>query len=714
MMKKVLLVVMMMVLMLSMMQGAYGETFSEAADEAAAICTDIGMILGAGDGVTPAYLATQPMRYQGAIMLLRLKGFYDTAVVYDYTANYNDVDELVWDGGKKVLGYLFSNQETIGFRGYPDGSFKPLVEMTAKQYYKLMLIALGYEENVDFAWNTTGSLLGTLEKAQEVGMTWLLLDDDFTVKDLTLATVEALRLPMKGTTETLAESLIDLGAIDSTVAITSGLILGEVPDPEPEATISIARNYEIALVLGRTVLTIGIENATYKDELGGNNSTTEALIDSFDGQFDTPVSWNSTVDITYSNITRLSDTSVMIEIPAIDDYRITGNEDVEVILSTLLFNEDIDSEVATTGFVIVDSGSGQIESPWMIIEANDLQFINEYPDHLYTVENNLEFSEVSYNPITIFNGELDGKNHTLSGLVLTATADTGTGLFKEIDGATISNLIIDNFTINGDAMSHLGLIAGLAKESTIMNTYVDNSLVTGKRVGLIVGRSDGDMTIENCHVDNSTASLNGLGSGSGGILGYSGDDVSGETIISECTVNNTEVSGFSSVGGIVGKALNRITVENSSYSGVIHGGFVLGGIIGNSSYECEIIDNSAFGTVTGSNEIGGIVGYVSGDYSITGNYAGQTSLKLTMEDISGYHAHRILSLYDTASTSMNNTAKSTMKLYNGLDVDHSSQFVSDASGLDGLDSGLLFIPVIPIIPDPGFFIPIPEIIIPGF
>ena len=85
-----------------------------------------------------------------------------------------------------------------------------------------------------------------------------------------------------------------------------------------------------------------------------------------------------------------------------------------------------------------------------------------------------------------------------------------------------------------------------------------------------------------------------------------------------------------------------------------------------------------------------------------------------MEDISGYHAHRILSLYDTASTSMNNTAKSTMKLYNSLDVDHSSQFVSDASGLDGLDSGLLFIPIIPIIPDPGFFIPIPEIIIPGF
>ncbi|MCK5762788.1 MAG: hypothetical protein KAH05_01590, partial [Clostridiales bacterium] len=448
MMKKVLLVVMIMVLMLSMMQGAYAETFSEAADEAAAICTDIGMILGAGDGVTPAYLATKPMRYQGAIMLLRLKGLYDTAVVYDYTANYNDVDELVWVGGKKVLGYLFVNQETIGFRGYPDGSFKPLVEMTAKQYYKLMLIALGYEENVDFAWNTTGSLLGTLEKAQEVGMTWLLLDDDFTVKDLTLATVEALRLPMKGTTETLAESLIDLGAIDSTVAITSGLILGEVPDPEPEATISIARNYEIALALGRTVLTIGIDNATYKDELGGNNSTTQALIDSFDGQFDTPVSWNSTVDITYSNITRLSDTSVMIEIPAIENYRITGNEDVEVILPTSLFNEDIDSEVATTGFVIVDSGSGQIESPWMIIEANDLQFINEYPDHLYTIENNLEFSEVSYNPITFFNGELDGKNHTLSGLVLTATTDSGTGLFREIDGATISNLIIDNFTIN--------------------------------------------------------------------------------------------------------------------------------------------------------------------------------------------------------------------------------------------------------------------------
>ena len=125
------------------------------------------------------------------------------------------------------------------------------------------------------------------------------------------------------------------------------------------------------------------------------------------------------------------------------------------------------------------------------------------------------------------------------------------------------------------------------------------------------------------------------------------------------------------------------------------------------------MNNSAFGTITGENIIGGIISVVADNQIITNNYAGQTSLKAKSEDISGVFIHRVLSIYAVPSVEMDNTANSLMKLYNSMNVDYSSQFVSDKAGIDGLDTGLIFMPLVPTLPEPGYSPLHPGVIIPG-
>jgi len=190
------------------------------ADEAdSKICADLGMILGSGGGVTAEYLASQPTRLQGAIMFLRLKALEDEAKAFIVTGeNFSDLDGLN-ETNKAILGYLKANPQ-LGFAGIGDNKFAPLQLMTAKEYYKVLLVALGYEEGTDFTW------ANVLQFAASKGLVKLLDNDNFTVSDLCTATVEALKATVKGGTDTLISVLVENGIIAADKAKASGLYSG--------------------------------------------------------------------------------------------------------------------------------------------------------------------------------------------------------------------------------------------------------------------------------------------------------------------------------------------------------------------------------------------------------------------------------------------------------------------------------------------------------
>jgi len=216
--KKVIALVLACSMVFSSFTAAFADTAIPADAQAA---KNLGMLVGSGSGVTPEYLNEQPSRIQSAIMFLRLKGLYETAVAFKGTENFADAKDMQWAEGKNILAYLKANP-SLGFIGTGANMFNANEKIDAKSYYKVMLEALGYKQNTaeivgDFTWNDV------LTFAASKGLTKVANDANFQVADIATATIETLKANVKGGTKTLAASLVEAGVINEAAAIAAGV-----------------------------------------------------------------------------------------------------------------------------------------------------------------------------------------------------------------------------------------------------------------------------------------------------------------------------------------------------------------------------------------------------------------------------------------------------------------------------------------------------------
>lgn len=185
------------------------------------VCELLDVLRGTGGGLTAEYLASKPQRYQAARLFLRLQGLEDDALAFPGTANFSDVEAMPdWQfaaENKAVLAYLYANPE-LGFVGYTDGTFRPFNEISAMEYYKVLLTALGYEQNVDYVYGDD-----LLDFAASLGLSEVADVEEFTIMHLATATVEALKAVVKDGEETLLEKLVADGVIDEDLAIETGI-----------------------------------------------------------------------------------------------------------------------------------------------------------------------------------------------------------------------------------------------------------------------------------------------------------------------------------------------------------------------------------------------------------------------------------------------------------------------------------------------------------
>lgn len=174
------------------------------------IAGDLGLLIGDGDGLTDAYLAKSTTRLQAAIMFLRLRGLQDEAFAYTGTDNFADAD-LVNPTNQAVLAYLKANQ-ALGWAGVGDGKFDPSTSVTAQQFYKVILEALGYHTGTNFAYKDTISFAASkgLGKAASNG--------EFVNADIATAIVEALKANIMGSEQTLAQLLVEDKVIEASDA----------------------------------------------------------------------------------------------------------------------------------------------------------------------------------------------------------------------------------------------------------------------------------------------------------------------------------------------------------------------------------------------------------------------------------------------------------------------------------------------------------------
>lgn len=213
--KKMLSVIVVIAMLATTMLPAFAADTAAAPKTEADIVKALGVVIGGEDGITDEYLQATTLRYQSAIIFLRLIGLEADAREYAGEDNFADANTVSADT-KKYLGYLKTHPE-YGWIGIGNNMFDPNSATSAQAFYKVLLETLGYK-------CTVGDVQGdfdyanTIAFAAEKGLAKVANVDKFTNADLITAVLEVLPLEKKGTGKTLLKTLVEAGVINEEIA----------------------------------------------------------------------------------------------------------------------------------------------------------------------------------------------------------------------------------------------------------------------------------------------------------------------------------------------------------------------------------------------------------------------------------------------------------------------------------------------------------------
>lgn len=207
----------------------------------------------------------------------------------------------------------------------------------------------------------------------------------------------------------------------------------------------------------------------------------------------------------------------------------------------------------------------------------------------------------NWKPIN-FNGEFDGGGYCIKNLQIRleneaeSTLKNAYGLFGTLENAVIRNLHMESANISLEYPCKLGTLAGEAINTNFENIQIENVQVSG-------------------------------GVSTGGIVG----EMQGSGTLNTCRFNG-KVSGFCNVGGLVGKAYSDdklgITIKNGISRGMVSiiandnithekssesAESAIGGLAGTIT-GCTVVDSVSAGSAlvsTGGGSIGGFIGKAS-------------------------------------------------------------------------------------------------------
>lgn len=283
------------------------------------------------------------------------------------------------------------------------------------------------------------------------------------------------------------------------------------------------------------------------------------------------------------------------------------------------------------------SGDGSLEHPYEITTAEELLAVMEARRTIYAILNDdIVINKDLLKRIDKESGEpsdtsdsivcwppipdgwcinLDGKNHTISGLYINESGKAG--LYASLGVGSFKNLTItDSFVKGGD---NVGVLSGDGLYNSSLsadNVKIENTIVRGENyVGGLFGSLETTTdktkyTITSCTV-GPNVTVTGTGSKIGGIAGKCRGTITNCTVGSKVTVTGTGTDTGNRVGGIAGKF--RGTILYSSSAATVTGKNYVGGVVGYAGGNAEKIwycHND--GTVKGVESVGGVLGYGDG------------------------------------------------------------------------------------------------------
>lgn len=277
-------------------------------------------------------------------------------------------------------------------------------------------------------------------------------------------------------------------------------------------------------------------------------------------------------------------------------------------------------------------GDGTYNSPYLVATAEQLAYVSDKTSAYYKQTCDIDLTQYisqtstkgwypigsNYDP---FKGKYDGNGFKISGLKIQRTTDN-IGLFGCIEGADIKNVTLENVDIKGG--NYCGALVGKVVKSSINNIKVTGNVNGLKNVGGVIGiasqKNKNTNTISAIKFEGGLIESTSTAGGVFGQIevqydnitnGYSQDgnfyrkEESDYSYINNCYCENTELSGDSIIGGIVGLVYLNISERNKWMMG---SGYNY--CEGTFDYRFDLKDCSFIGKIDANNGVGGIIGHL--------------------------------------------------------------------------------------------------------
>jgi len=291
-------------------------------------------------------------------------------------------------------------------------------------------------------------------------------------------------------------------------------------------------------------------------------------------------------------------------------------------MRSLLLTLTMSLFVVSTTTAQYSGGTGEPNDPYQIATAADLIALGETPEDydkhfVLTADIDLDpnlpgrkvFDKAVIAPDmngvtgsfegTAFTGCLDGRNHTISHLMVRGTCYLG--LFGLLgfghSMATIRDVGVTGANVSG-SRSFVGGLVGLCENGTMTGCHASGVVSGLGCVGGFVGWSRRGV-VTRCH---STAAVTGK-SDVGGLAGLS----HGGAVMTQCCSEGT-VGGHMGIGGLVGENVGTLTqcYSAATTSGIGDKPSSIGGLVGLN--KGSITQCYSVGAVAGYYSVGGLVG----------------------------------------------------------------------------------------------------------
>jgi len=267
------------------------------------------------------------------------------------------------------------------------------------------------------------------------------------------------------------------------------------------------------------------------------------------------------------------------------------------------------------------SGHGTENDPYIISDIEDLQNVIFEPIAYYVLSNDIDAAEtLSWNngngffPIWYGFRCFNGNEKVINNLYINRPEYSKIGLFGRVYLSEVKNISLYESNISG--YDEIGGLAGICRQSSIINCHVSGTVEGNDYVGGLLGTIIVQSSVKFCYSNIDIQSSKYF---AGGFCGKNSSNSDIEFCYSQSVIN-----GFWAVGGFCGE--NReATIKNCFSQGKVNGSEAVGGFVGNNRDDLEIINCYSTCEADAKSYEGGFIGRNAGYPVISCYWDTQTS-----------------------------------------------------------------------------------------